>query len=57
MYLKFKQGQKSSEKGDINYICRDGGSFAEETVFGLGTEVEFLYIEVLRLGIKAEEFP
>lgn len=55
MYLKFKQGQKknSTEKGDINHICRDGGSFVEKAVFGLGIEeVEFLYTEVLRLKIR-----
>lgn len=35
MYLKFKQGKKSTEKEDINYICR-AQSFVKERVSGLG---------------------
>ena len=31
---------KSTEKRDTNYICRAGGSFVKETVFGLGIKKE-----------------
>lgn len=50
-----KKKKKSAGKGDINCIYRDGESLVERTIFGLGIEeVEFLYIEVLRLGIDTE---
>lgn len=50
--MKFKQGKKSTEKEDINYICK-ARSFVEETVPGLGFRSRiFSQIKVLTIGVR-----